>query len=174
LFPLHGWAPERLRGLYLPQIINGDQGIFQAAVWGSIAKRAPSERREIPRLTLVCRVGYRTVDESDRETGTWMEGRESAYVKYGTICYPASRYGPAPPIRGCSPACMGAADSSTAREIWVESAGFRKAAELLVDGDLSMGAGAAEAASGLPDWNGQDGWTAQGMVFLEDGGHHTQ
>jgi hypothetical protein len=69
---------------------------------------------------------------------------------------------------------MGAADSSTAREIWVESAGFRKAAELLVDGDLSMGAGAAEAASGLPAWNGQDGWTARGMVFLEDGGHHNQ
>ena len=51
--PLARMGPRTLASLYLPQIINGDQGIFQAAVCGSSAKRAPSERRQIPGLTLV-------------------------------------------------------------------------------------------------------------------------
>jgi hypothetical protein len=121
-------------------------------------------------------VGGSSVEGSDRTrrrlgSNPW-NGRGSVrFVKYGAICYPAGRNGPAPSIRGRAPASMGAADSSTARETWAQSARFRKASQLLVDGDFSMGTGSAEAAGGLLDCDGKDGWTAGRMVFLEDGGH---
>ena len=99
------------------------------------------------------------------------EGGSVRFVKYGAICYPAGKYGPAPSIRGRTPASMGAANSSTARESGTESARFRKASQVLVDGDLSLGARAAEAAGGLLDCDGKDGGTPCRMVFLEDGGH---
>jgi len=92
-------------------------------------------------------------------------------VIYGTICYPAGTDGPSPSIRGCPPASMGAANSSAAREDGIESVRFWKAVGLLVDGDLPLGTGAAEAAGRLPDYDGEDGWTACRMVFLEDGGY---
>ncbi len=88
---------------------------------------------------------------------------------WGCICYPA-RNGSASTVRGHSPASVGAAHSISAREPRTESIRVRKAPELLVDGDFAMGARAAEAAGRLPDYDGENGWTARGLVFLEDGG----
>jgi hypothetical protein len=66
---------------------------------------------------------------------------------------------------------MGAANSSTAGRAWTEPIRVRKASEVLVDGDLTLGARAAEASGRLPDYNGKTGGAARRVVFLEDGGH---
>jgi len=96
------------------------------------------------------------------------------WIKYEAICYAAVRYGTASSIRGRPPASMGAANSSTPREAGAQPVRFWKASQVLVDGDLALGTGAAEAARGLSDCNGKDGGIVRGMVFLEDGGHHAE
>ena len=93
------------------------------------------------------------------------------YRNSPSVCYPTSRNGPSPSIRGGALARLGAADSSTASRYQSEPVRFWKAAEVFLDGDLSLGTGAAEASGRLPDYDGEDGWTACRMVFLEDGGY---
>jgi len=128
------------------------------------------------------RLGCQSVEGSDRRREASAPAMERArkcvlrnvWIKYGAICYAAGSYGPAPSICGRTPASMGAANSSTAGEAGAQPVRFRKASQVLVDGDLAMGAGATEAASGLPDCDGKDGGTKGRLVFLENGGHQPE
>ena len=108
----------------------------------------------------------------DRLNSSFREGGRSVhFVIYAPICYPAGRNGPAPTIRGCPLASMGAADSSTAGAVGAQPVRVRQAFEVFLHGHLPLGAWPAEASGRLLDHHGKTRRAACRMVFLEDGGH---